>query len=112
MRVAVIGSGYVGLITGVGLAAAGHEVSCIDAQAERIETIVGGRAPFHEPGLDALLSRQLREGRLTATTHLEEGVAGAEVSFIAVGTPSRPSGEIDLGFVEAGVTPGRHQAND
>lgn len=101
MRVAVIGSGYVGLITGVGLAALGHEVCCIDTQDDRIETIQGGRAPFFEPGLDDLLSRQLGAGRLRATTDLAEGLAGTEVSFIAVGTPSRSSGEIDLGFVEA-----------
>ena len=104
MKVAVVGSGYVGLVTGTGLAAVGHEVSCIDADPERVARIREGRAPFHEPGLDALLGEQLQKGRLQATDDLEAGLAESEISFLAVGTPSLPSGAIDLRFLRSAAS--------
>ncbi|HVP29700.1 MAG TPA: UDP-glucose/GDP-mannose dehydrogenase family protein [Myxococcota bacterium] len=98
MRVAIVGAGYVGLVTGVGLASVGHEVVCADVQAERVRAISSGRAPIHEPGLEPLLRRQLATGRFRTTTSLDDALAGSRISIVAVGTPPR-DGEIDLSFV-------------
>jgi UDPglucose 6-dehydrogenase/GDP-mannose 6-dehydrogenase len=100
MRIAVVGTGYVGLVSGVCLAHLGHQVICVDNMAERVEAVNGGVPPFHEPGLSELLSAGLGEGRLRATTNLAAAVAASEVILIAVGTPSA-GGRIDLGAVEA-----------
>ncbi len=100
MKVAVIGAGYVGLCTGAGLAAAGHDVTCVDLDELRVNTLNQGIAPFHEPGLEELLREPLRAGRFRATTDAELALDGTQVSFIAVGTPSR-SGAIDLSQVES-----------
>ena len=98
MRITIVGTGYVGLVTGVGLAGLGHTVTCVDHDRQKIEAIENGRAPFHEPGLDELLVEQRASGRLSATTSLEDGLKGSDVSIIAVGTPSNETG-IDLGFI-------------
>lgn len=99
MRIAVIGAGYVGLVSGVCLAHVGHEVTCVDNVPERVAAVNGEVPPFHEPGLRELLSAGRREGRLQATTNLAAAVAASEVVLIAVGTPSA-AGHIDLGAVE------------
>jgi len=98
MNITIIGAGYVGVVTAVGLARTGHTVTCVDRDKSRIDAINRGHAPFHEPGLDELLQEQLASSRLVASTSLKEGMRKSTVSIIAVGTPSREAG-IDLGFV-------------
>jgi UDPglucose 6-dehydrogenase/GDP-mannose 6-dehydrogenase len=93
-RLAIVGAGYVGLVTGACLAEVGIDVVCVDLDPARVAGIVDGRAPFHEPGLDELLGRVAGQG-LSATTDLAEAMAGADVVMLAVGTPSR-DGAIDL----------------
>lgn len=97
-RVSIVGSGYVGLVTGAGLAEFGHEVVCVDVDDERIATINEGRIPFHEPGLEELV-RKHSGGRLRGDTNLAAAVEGSDITFIAVGTPSLPDGAIDLSHV-------------
>jgi len=100
MRVTIVGTGYVGLVTGACLAAIGHRVVCVDVQPERVQLINDGHAPFHEAGLSELLQKNLAAGNLSATTDLHAALAGSEISLIAVGTP--PTGEaVDLSYVEA-----------
>lgn len=94
----MVGTGYVGLVTGACLADRGHEVACVDADPARVETIRAGRVPFHEPGLQEVVSRALAAGALSATSDLPVAVRGAEVTFVAVGTPTR-EGRIDLAAV-------------
>ncbi|WP_137045775.1 UDP-glucose/GDP-mannose dehydrogenase family protein [Pseudolabrys sp. FHR47] len=99
MKVAVVGTGYVGLVTGACLASLGHHVVCVDRDQKRIDTVNAGQAPFHEDGLNALISQALADGRLTGTTDLRAALTDADVSIIAVGTPST-GGRIDLSAVE------------
>ena len=99
MRVSVIGAGYVGLVTGVGLAEQGHQVVCVDSDREKIARIRRGEVPFFEPGLERLLQRTLGT-RLDVTPDLRRAVLESELSLIAVGTPSREGGGIDLSSVE------------
>ena len=102
MRISMIGSGYVGLVSGVCFADFGHDVICVDKDATKIEMLKAGRLPIYEPGLEALLESNTRSGRLTFTTDLAQAVAGSEVVFIAVGTPSRRGdGHADLSYVHA-----------
>lgn len=98
MNVTIIGAGYVGLVTAVGLARVGHTATCVDRDNSRIDAIASGRAPFHEPGLDRLLRKHVTSGRLRATTDLRQALSRAQVSIIAVGTPSTDAG-IDLRFI-------------
>ncbi len=97
MRVAIIGTGYVGLVTGVCLSRIGHDVVCVDRAQSRVDSIARGVSPIHEPGLDEELVTQLARG-MRVTTDLERAVADSDVTMIAVGTPSR-DGAIDLGDV-------------
>ncbi len=100
MRVAMIGTGYVGLVSGACFADFGHRVTCIDMDAGKIERLGAGVMPIFEPGLEALVERNVREGRLAFTTDGAEAVAEADAVFIAVGTPSRRGdGHADLTFV-------------
>ncbi|WP_240663584.1 UDP-glucose/GDP-mannose dehydrogenase family protein [Sphingomonas sp. UV9] len=102
MRIAVIGTGYVGLVSGACFADFGHDVVCVDKDASKIDALHAGRIPIFEPGLQALVETNVRGGRLAFTTDLTEGVKGAEAVFIAVGTPSRRGdGHADLGYVFA-----------
>ena len=102
MRVAMVGSGYVGLVSGACFADFGHEVVCIDKDADKVAALKAGRIPIFEPGLEDLVATNVRAGRLSFTTDLAEGVRGAEAVFIAVGTPSRRGdGFADLSFVYA-----------
>jgi len=98
MRVAIVGSGYVGLTTAVCLARLGHTVRCVDVLEQRVGEINAGQAPFYEPGFAELLSTAIATGRLRATTRVAEAVQASEVTFIAVGTPEGERG-IDLSFV-------------
>ena len=102
MRVAMIGSGYVGLVSGACFADFGHEVVCVDVNAQRIEDLRQGRIPIYEPGLDRLVAENAAAGRLSFTTDLAAAVRGAATIFIAVGTPSRRGdGHADLSYVSA-----------
>ena len=104
MRIAMIGTGYVGLVSGACFADFGHHVTCIDKDADKIDALNAGRMPIWEPGLEALVAANASRGRLSFTTELASGVAGAEAVFIAVGTPSRRGdGHADLSFVYAAV---------
>jgi UDPglucose 6-dehydrogenase len=102
MRVAMIGTGYVGLVSGACFAEFGHHVTCIDKNAEKIELLRAGHVPIYEPGLDAIIERNVREGRLDFATDFTDAVREADVVFIAVGTPSRRGdGHADLSYVYA-----------
>ena len=100
MRITMIGSGYVGLVSGACFSDFGHDVVCVDKDAGKIDALKAGRMPIFEPGLEQLVATNVAAGRLTFTTDLAEGVAGADAVFIAVGTPSRRGdGHADLTYV-------------
>lgn len=102
MKIAMIGTGYVGLVSGVCFSDFGHDVVCVDRDPAKIEMLQTGEVPIYEPGLDALMAKNVEAGRLSFTTDLSEGVAGADAVFIAVGTPTRRGdGHADLTFVYA-----------
>src|SRR3989338_3601583 len=100
MRLAIIGTGYVGLVTGTCLATLGNHVTCIDIDKEKIARLEKGIIPIYEPGLSEMVGKNVRESRLFFTTSLAEGIAEADVVFIAVGTPSGKDGKADLAAVE------------
>jgi UDPglucose 6-dehydrogenase len=103
MRIAVVGTGYVGLVQGTCLAESGNDVVCVDKVAVKIEGLKHGKIPIYEPGLSELVHRNLRDGRLVFTTDLAQGILDAEIVFIAVGTPQGESGGADLsGIWEVG----------
>jgi UDPglucose 6-dehydrogenase len=98
--IAVIGTGYVGLVTGAGLSDFGNDVVCVDVDAGKIARLEKGIIPIYEPGLDTLVSRNVADGRLRFTTDLAGAISGARAIFIAVGTPPKPDGSADLRYVE------------
>jgi UDPglucose 6-dehydrogenase len=100
MKISIIGTGYVGLSTGVGFAVKGNEVVCVDINKGKVEKINQGVSPIYEPLLDDYLKRVLKEGKFRATTDLKGAIEGTGVSFISVGTPSREDGSIDLKYIE------------
>ncbi len=100
MKITMIGAGYVGLVSGACLADFGHDVTCVDLDQRKIDALLAGIMPIYEPGLADLVAANVTAGRLTFTTDLKAGVAGAEAVFIAVGTPSRRGdGHADLSYV-------------
>lgn len=99
MKIAIIGTGYVGLVTGVCLAEIGHEVTCIDIDAHKVDQLQQGISPIYEPGLEELMEKNMEEGRLAFTTNYIVGLKGKEVIYIAVGTPESPDGTADLTYV-------------
>ena len=102
MRIAIIGTGYVGLVSGVCFSDFGHDVTCVDLDPRKIAKLNDGIAPIYEPGLEALMARNVEAGRLHFTTDIKAAVAGAGAVFIAVGTPSRRGdGHADLTYVMA-----------
>ena len=102
MKIAVIGTGYVGLVSGVCFSDFGHTVTCVDKDATKIDTLLRGEVPIYEPGLEALMVRNVEGGRLSFTTDLASAIDGAEAVFIAVGTPTRRGdGHADLTYVMA-----------
>ncbi|NEP16380.1 MAG: UDP-glucose/GDP-mannose dehydrogenase family protein [Leptolyngbya sp. SIO4C1] len=101
MRVCVIGTGYVGLVTGVCLSHIGHEVICVDNNAEKVKLMQSGQSPIYEPGLSEIMQSSMASGRLSFTTDLGKGVNHGDILFIAVGTPPLPTGESDTRYVEA-----------
>lgn len=101
MKLTIFGTGYVGLVTGACLADVGHHVVCVDVDAEKIERLNQGEIPIHEPGLEAVIERNVAAGTLQFTTDVAHAVALAKVQFIAVGTPPDESGAADLQYVLA-----------
>jgi UDPglucose 6-dehydrogenase len=101
MHIAVIGSGYVGLVTGACFAEFGVEVTCVDVDEEKIERLLNGVMPIYEPGLEHLVAKNTQAGRLHFTTDVRQAVEQALVIFLAVGTPPKPDGSPDLSFVES-----------
>jgi UDPglucose 6-dehydrogenase len=99
MRISIIGSGYVGLVSGAGLAEVGHHVTCMDIDKNRIDGLCRGELPIYEPGLDEMLRHNIDQGHIEFTTSLEQAVQHAEVLFIAVGTPPGEDGAADLSHV-------------
>lgn len=100
MRVCVIGTGYVGLVTGVCLAHTGHHVICVDNNEEKVKMMKAGQSPIYEPGLSEMMQSCSSAGNLEFTSDLGEGVNHGEILFVAVGTPPLPTGESDTRFVE------------
>lgn len=100
MDIAVIGTGYVGLVTGAGLADFGNDVVCVDIDQKKIDALRNGAIPIYEPGLDTLVSKNVEEDRLHFTTDLGTAIQNARAIFIAVGTPPKPDGSADLQYVE------------
>ncbi|MEL6454456.1 MAG: UDP-glucose/GDP-mannose dehydrogenase family protein, partial [Cyanobacteria bacterium J06623_5] len=101
MRVCVIGTGYVGLVTGVCLSHIGHHVICVDNNEEKVQLMKSGQSPIYEPGLSDLMKSSMESGNLEFTSDIGSGVAHGEILFIAVGTPALPTGESDTRYVEA-----------
>jgi UDPglucose 6-dehydrogenase len=100
MNIAVIGSGYVGLVTGVCLAELGHQVICVDNNAEKIKQLKKGKVPIFEPGLEELMHKQVKQKRLSFSSSIKDAAKKSTVIFIAVGTPSKKNGDADLTYVE------------
>jgi UDPglucose 6-dehydrogenase len=101
MRVCVIGTGYVGLVTGVCLAHMGHDVVCIDNNQAKVELMRSGQSPIHEPGLPEIMQSAIAANNVSFSTDLAAGVEHGEILFIAVGTPSLPDGSTDTRYIEA-----------
>src|SRR6185436_868131 len=104
MNIAVIGTGYVGLVVGSCFAESGNDVICVDNNSEKIAKLEKGVIPIYEPGLPDLIERNVRDGRLSFTMDLRGAVQRSKVIFIAVGTPTTPSGAADLSAVYAVAT--------
>jgi UDPglucose 6-dehydrogenase len=100
MRLTIIGTGYVGLVTGACFAEVGHQVICVDNDAAKVETLRQGGIPIYEPGLEELVKKSTASGRLSFTTSTAEGVEKSDVVFIAVPTPPQEDGSVDLSFIE------------
>ncbi|HRN95000.1 MAG TPA: UDP-glucose/GDP-mannose dehydrogenase family protein, partial [Chitinophagales bacterium] len=101
MKIAVVGTGYVGLVTGTCFAETGNDVTCIDINEEKVKQLKNGSIPIYEPGLDLLFERNTKQGRLEFTTSLEEGIKGAKVIFLALPTPPGEDGSADLKYILA-----------
>ncbi|MBT9567047.1 MAG: UDP-glucose/GDP-mannose dehydrogenase family protein [Thiobacillus sp.] len=112
MKITVIGTGYVGLVTGTCLAEVGNEVLCLDVDPTKIETLKAGGIPIYEPGLEDMVKRNVAAGRLHFTTDIEESVKFGQIQFIAVGTPPDEDGSADLQYVVAAARNiGRHMTD-
>ncbi len=102
-RIAIVGTGYVGLVTGMSLADFGNRVVCVDVDKTKIDMLKAGQIPIYEPGLKEPLDKNVREGRLSFTTDVDDAIKNSEVVFIGVGTPPKENGEADLSYVESVV---------
>jgi UDPglucose 6-dehydrogenase len=100
MKITIIGTGYVGLVSGTCFAEAGHTVICVDKDAEKVKMLQAGGMPIYEPGLEELVQKNVRAGRLRFSASTQEGVEQSDVIFIAVPTPPLPGGAVDLSFIE------------
>lgn len=113
MKIAIVGTGYVGLVSGTCFAEMGVDVTCVDVNAEKIEALERGEVPIYEPGLDEMVLRNQREGRLHFTTDLTTCLNDVDVVFSAVGTPPDEDGSADLKYVlEVARTVGQHRPHD
>src|SRR6185503_17617354 len=101
MNICVVGTGYVGLVTGAVFADLGNDVVCVDNVPEKIEALRAGQMPIYEPGLEEMVARNVADGRLAFTTGLRDAVRRSVIVFITVGTPSADDGRADLAAVEA-----------
>jgi UDPglucose 6-dehydrogenase len=99
MKIAVVGTGYVGLVTGTCFAETGNRVTCVDIDVKKVEKLKNGTITIYEPGLDVLFDRNIKEDRLHFTTNLAEGIKDAEVIFLALPTPPGEDGSADLRYV-------------
>jgi len=99
MKITVIGTGYVGLVTGTCLAETGNEVVCVDIDQDKVEKMRNGEVPIYEPHLDVLFERNINAGRLSFTTSLDEGLTHGEIVFLALPTPEDEDGSADLSYV-------------
>lgn len=105
MKIGIIGTGYVGLPTGVGMAELGHDVVCIDREVSKIEALQAGKVTLYEDGLEELLTKGIQSGKITFTTSMKEGVEDADIVLIAVGTPPHPvTKEADMKYIHAAAT--------
>src|SRR5436309_8782388 len=100
MDLAIIGSGYVGLVTGACFADVRHNVICVDNDAQKIRQLQAGEVPIYEPGLEEIIHRNVSAHRLRFTGSIEDGVKNSQIVFIAVPTPQKPDGDVDLSFLE------------
>ncbi len=100
MTIAIIGTGYVGLVTGACFAEVGHTVVCVDSDANKVALLQAGGIPIYEPGLEELVKKNVQAGRLSFTQSTAEGIARSQVIFIAVPTPPQPDGSVDMSFIE------------
>lgn len=100
MKLTIIGTGYVGLVTGTCFAEVGHHVICVDSDAAKVEMLKRGGIPIYEPGLEELVQKNVAAGRLSFTNSTTEGVEKSDVIFIAVPTPPQPDGSVDMSFIE------------
>jgi len=100
MKLCIIGTGYVGLVSGTCFAEVGHQVVCVDNDAAKVQKLQAGGIPIYEPGLEELVQKNVAAGRLTFTTSTAEGVQKSDVVFIAVPTPPQPDGSVDLSYIE------------
>ncbi len=99
MKITVVGTGYVGLVTGTCLAETGNEVFCVDIDQAKVDMMRAGKVPIYEPHLDVLFERNIKAGRLTFTTDLHEGLDHGEIVFLALPTPEDEDGSADLSYV-------------
>ncbi len=100
MKLCIIGTGYVGLVSGTCFAEVGHQVICVDNNAEKVKMLEAGGIPIYEPGLEELVKKNVAAGRLSFTTSTAEGVQKSDVVFIAVPTPPQTDGSVDLSYIE------------
>src|SRR5256714_4959185 len=100
MDISIIGSGYVGLVTGACFADVGHNVICIDNDARKVESLQAGKVPIYEPGLEEVIHRNVSAHRLPFTGNIKDGVDNSQIIFIAVPTPQQPNGDVDLSYIE------------
>ena len=100
MDLSIIGSGYVGLVTGACFADVGHNVICVDNDHRKVDSLQAGKIPIYEPGLEELVHRNVSASRLRFTNSIEDGVDNSQVVFIAVPTPPQADGSVDLSYIE------------
>src|SRR5437867_10851796 len=100
MKLTIIGTGYVGLVTGTCFAEVGHHVVCVDNDAAKVKLLQSGGIPIYEPGLQELVQKNVAAGRLNFTNSTTEGVEQSDVIFIAVPTPPQPDGSVDMSYIE------------
>ncbi|MFH1285510.1 MAG: nucleotide sugar dehydrogenase, partial [Candidatus Micrarchaeota archaeon] len=99
MKISIVGTGYVGIVSGACFAEIGNEIICVDVVKEKVELINSGKSPIFEPQLEEMIARNLKQKRLRATLDLQDAVKNSEITFICVGTPPQPSGETDLSYI-------------